>query len=741
MTVTAPPPAPSAPPPRTGGHHPLRRLAAWSIRHRALAIVLWLVLIAGAVLAGGMSGTRMLTDGEAGSGQSARADLALERSAFPSRLQERVLIREPGGGVVPAARAGRAVAQLRAAFGRLAEVEAVGDPVTSGDRRAVMLPLTLDTDGATEVRADELGAERVEAVLDATERVAAANPDLVVGQVGDASVERAVDDSVSADFARAELLSLPVTLGILLLAFGALFAAGVPVLLALSAVAGALGLTAVVSQVLPVSDAVASVVLLIGMAVGVDYSLFYVRRVREERARGAGARTALDVAAATSGRAVVVSGLAVVVAMSGLLLSGNAVFGSMAIGTILVVAVAVVGSLTVLPAVLSLIGDRIDRPRIPLLHRLSRPGRRQRFWPAAMRAVLARPRVSLAIAGSALILLALPATGMKLGQSGADSLPRSIPELVTYDALTAAFPQTGFAHTVVVWSETPMDRDRIASAAGTLRRDAAASGRFADAGAASLDVAPDARAAVIDLPYAGDFTSPEAERSLDLLREELAPAMAAAIPGARAAVTGPTATAGDFTGAMRARLPLVMGFVLGVTFLVLVVAFRSVVVSATAVLLNLLSVGAAYGLVVLVFQHGLGADLIGASQTGFVVDWLPLFMFVVLFGLSMDYHVFVVSRIGEAHDAGVPTRLAVARGVTTSAGVVTSAAAVMIGVFSIFGTLSLLEFKQLGVGLAAAILIDATIVRAVLLPATMAVLGRRNWWLPSWLDRVLPARH
>ncbi|MFN8121350.1 MAG: MMPL family transporter [Thermoleophilia bacterium] len=741
MTATAPPARPPAPPPHEAGHHPLRRLAAWSIRHRVLAIVLWVALVAAAVVGGGMAGTRMLTEGEAGSGQSGRADRALERSAFPSDLTERVLIREPGGGVLPPQRARAAAAQLRAAYAGMPEVASVGGLAFSADGRAAMLPVALDTDGATGDAADTLGGERVQAVLDATGRVARANPDLRIGQVGDASVTRAVDDTISSDFSRAELLSLPVTLGILLLAFGALFAAGVPVLLALSAVAGALGLTAIVSQVLPVSDAVNSVVLLIGMAVGVDYSLFYVRRAREERARGASARGALDVAAATSGRAVVVSGLAVVVAMAGLLLSGNAVFSSMAVGTILVVAVAVTGSLTVLPAVLSLIGDRIDRPRIPLLHRLSRPGRRQRFWPAVMRVVLARPRASLAVAAGALALLAAPALGMTLGETGADSLPRSIPELQTYDAVTAAFPQTGFAHTVVLWSDTPMDRGALETAASRLRREAAASGRFAGAGDARLRIAPDARTAVMDLPYEGDFTAPAAGDALDLLRDDLVPRMAAAVPGARYGVSGETAGSRDFTDVMRGRLPLVIGFVLAVTFLVLVAAFRSVVVAATAVLLNLLSVGAAYGLLVLVFQHGFGAGLIGAPQTGFIVDWLPLFLFVVLFGLSMDYHVFVVSRIREAHDAGVPTRLAVARGVTSSAGVVTSAAVVMVGVFAIFGTLSLLEFKQLGVGLAAAILIDATVVRAVLLPSAMAVLGRRNWWMPARLARLLPAAH
>jgi len=232
-----------------------------------------------------------------------------------------------------------------------------------------------------------------------------------------------------------------------------------------------------------------------------------------------------------------------------------------------------------------------------------------------------------------------------------------------------------------------------------------------------------------------------ARQGLAVLRTELVPPLADRLPGAEVAVTGDTAGSADFTATLSSHLPLVFGFVLVVTFLVLVLAFRSVVVAATAVALNLLSVGAAYGLMVLVFQHGAGADLLGVQESGFVVDWVPLFLFVILFGLSMDYHVFVVSRIREAHELGAPTREAVSQGVTRSAGVVTSAAAVMIGVFSIFATLSLIEFEQMGVGLAAAVLIDATIVRAVLLPATMAVLGRRNWWLPRSLDRVLPAAY
>jgi RND superfamily putative drug exporter len=721
------------------------RLAHWSIRHRWKALLLWLLLVAVAVVGGGAAGTRLLTEGEVGAGESGRADRQLEQAGYPADITERVLVQARRGERLTPSDARAVAGELRERLGGMAEVARVGRLVRSDDGRSAMLPVVLDVDGATGTAAEDVADTRIEAVQASTAAVARDHPDLRVAGVGDASINHAINATVADDFRRAETLSLPVTLGILLLTFGALFAAGIPVLLALSAVATAIGFAALVSHLFPVSDTLSSVILLIGMAVGVDYSLFYVRRSREERAKGADRRQAIDIAAATSGRAVVVSGIAVVVAMAGLLLAGNAVFSSMAVGTMLVVAVAVLGSLTVLPAVLSLLGDKVDRPRIPLVHRLSR---RQghgggRFWPTVMRAVLARPLVSMLVAGAALLALAAPALGMRLGESGADSLPRSIPELRTYDAMTAAFPDTGFAHTVVVWSadDRPLDEPAVRAALGDLADAADQTGRFTGAGDAAVAVAPDRHTATLDLPMEGDFNSEQAKQGLDVLRTDLVPPLADRLPGTEVAVTGDTAGSADFTATLSSHLPLVFGFVLVVTFLVLVLAFRSVVVAATAVALNLLSVGAAYGLMVLVFQHGVGAGLLGVQESGFVVDWVPLFLFVILFGLSMDYHVFVVSRIREAHELGAPTREAVAQGVTRSAGVVTSAAAVMICVFSIFATLSLIEFEQMGIGLAAAVLIDATIVRAVLLPATMAVLGRRNWWLPRSLDRVLPAAH
>jgi RND superfamily putative drug exporter len=396
----------------------------------------------------------------------------------------------------------------------------------------------------------------------------------------------------------------------------------------------------------------------------------------------------------------------------------------------------------VLPAVLSLLGDKVDRPRIPLVHRLRGHGA-ARFWPAVMRVVLAKPLVSLLLAGTAMLALAAPALGLRLGEAGADSLPRSIPIMQTYDAMTAAFPQTGFSHTVAIWSDDnkALDKGAVRHGVATMVAAAERSGRFAGLGDTRVDFAPNGHTATVDLAMTGDFNTARSKQSLELLRGDLALALHKALPGTEVAITGDTAGSLDFTHTLRTHLPLVFTFVLSVTFIVLVLAFRSVVVAATAVALNLLSVGAAYGLLVLVFQHGFLNGLLGVHDSGFVVDWLPLFLFVILFGLSMDYHVFVVSRIREAHANGEPTRVAVASGVTASAGVVTSAAAVMVGVFSVFATLSLLEFKQLGVGLAAAVLIDATIVRAVLLPAAMTLLGRRNWWLPAWLDRRLPAAH
>jgi len=469
--------------------------------------------------------------------------------------------------------------------------------------------------------------------------------------------------------------------------------------------------------------------------------MFYIRREREERLKGRGSYDAIAVAAATSGRAVVVSGVTVIIAMAGMFLSGDGTFASLAVGTIAVVAASVVGSVTVLPALLAILGRWVDRPRVPLVWRLQSRDGTPRFWSAVLRPVLARPATAFAVGAGVMVVLAAPALGMKLGDPGVDDLPQDQPAIATYGRLVELFPDEGANHDVVVWSQDGRQLDRAAVGRALTELDTRLQDdrRFAVEGPLRAEYALDGDVAVVDVPIPDDYASDAAVTSLDALRGDVATTLEA-VDGVEAGVTGDTAWSADFRDQLRQRMPVVVAFVLGLTFVVLVMAFRSLTIALTSVGLNLLSVGAAYCLVTAVFQGTWAEGLLDFHSSGAILTWLPLFLFVILFGLSMDYHVFVVSRIREARDSGLDTRAAIAEGITRSAGTVTSAAVVMVAVFSIFATLSALDFKQLGVGLAAAILIDATLVRAVLLPSAMMLLGDRNWYLPRWMHR-LPQLH
>ncbi|PZF88683.1 MMPL family transporter [Micromonospora deserti] len=716
------------------------RLARWSAEHPWRAIALWVVFVAVCFVGGNAVGLNEATDSDQAIGESGRAGLIVDAGRFDDPAVENVLI-TPRGGTLDAAAARAAADDAAARLRTVDGVASVGQPVLALDGSALLLPITMSGD-------PETASDRVRPLRDITAGVQAGHPQLRVEQVGGPSINKALDDTLGRDFQRAELLSLPVTLAILIIAFGALIAAGVPVLLALSSVAAAMGLSTLASHLVPATDVTASVILLIGMAVGVDYSLFYVRREREERAKGRSGLDAVEIAAETSGHAVVVSGVAVIISMAGLLLAGDAVFSSLAVGSILVVAVAVTGSLTVLPALLAKLGRWVDRPRVPLLWRLTAPrtGRhgapaKPWFWPAVLRPALRAPVATLVVSVGLLLALAVPALGMKLKFPGMEDLPRSTPAMQAYDRLTAAFPSTGTSHTVAVRAPAA-EADRVRTALAELAARASADPLFAptEADGPKIEVSTDHRVSVLEVatPYAS--RDDEAVRSLERLRDELVPATLAGVPGAEYAVGGGVAASEDYARHVRGKLPIVMGFVLALTFLVMTWTFRSVVIAASSILLNLLSAGAAYGLLVLVFQGGWAEDLLGFTSMGAIVSWLPLFLFVVLFGLSMDYHVFVVSRIREGVRAGMANRAAVAYGITSSAGVVTSAAIVMVGVFSIFATLSTIDMKQLGIGLAAAILLDATIIRAVVLPALMTLLGDANWWAPRFLrPRSAPA--
>jgi uncharacterized membrane protein YdfJ with MMPL/SSD domain len=412
-------------------------------------------------------------------------------------------------------------------------------------------------------------------------------------------------------------------------------------------------------------------------------------------------------------------------------ISGDKSFISFAEGAIVVVAIAVFASMTVLPAMLSWLGDRVEKGRVPLLGRRRRPAGQSHFWAALTSRVMRRPGVSILLAGGLLVALAIPALQMKIVTSGVDQLPQDLPIIVTYDKVKAVFPTEGVVATVVV------EADDVRSgpvAAGITALRAKVKGSNAFLPGTEVIYSKDGTVAQINVPTPGSGNDAPSTHALSVLRDEIIPTTVGRTEGASGNVSGDAASSEDFASQLKSRLPLIFAFVFGLAFLLMLVTFRSIVIPIKAIVLNLLSVGAAYGVLVLVFQNGNGESLLGFTSIGGVTNWLPLFLFVVLFGLSMDYHVFILSRVRELYDRGMSTDEAVKQGISTTAGTVTSAAAVMVGVFAVFITLSFLDFKELGLGLAAAVLIDATIIRGVLLPASMKLLGDWNWYLPRWLE-------
>ena len=450
------------------------------------------------------------------------------------------------------------------------------------------------------------------------------------------------------------------------------------------------------------------------------------------------AADALKVAAATSGRSVLVSGLTVVAAMAGLFITGNGTFSGVAEATVLVVAIAVLGSVTILPALLSLLGDRVEKIRVPVVRRLRRADGESRVWRAVLRRVLRRPAWSAAVAGGLLVALAIPLATMKTALPGASDLPASLPIIATYDRISTAFPGGPSPAEVVV---TSSDVNSPAVTAGLRQLSKAAADTGEMSAALQTRVNPAGTVAVVSIPLAGNGTDSASNHALTALRDSVIPSTIGAVPGVHAYVTGETAGSHDFSAQLRSRAPLVFLFVLGLAMVLLLTAFRSLTIAVTAVVMNLLSVGASYGAMVLVFQHHWFDGILGYTSTGTIATWIPLFMFAILFGLSMDYHVFIVSRVVENRRRGMSTNDAVEHGIASTAGVITSAAVIMVAVFSIFGTLSQVSMKQVGFGLAVAVLLDATIVRAVLLPAVMALLGERNWYLPRVLNWLPEGRH
>jgi RND superfamily putative drug exporter len=676
-------------------------------------------------------GTKQLKVEDANVGQAHKADEILKQGFPQSNPQTEFVVVQSAAKTVsdPAFRA--TIEDVVNAVDGDPATKNFKSPLTPGhadqiskDRRTAIV--TWDMKGST---------DQAQAKIDPIEaRVAvsaARHPDFFVGEAGAASSGKALDKMFGDQLKLAGERSIPITIAVLLLVFGALVAVGVPLLLALSGVLATVGLVALPSQLVPMDQNVNAVILLIGLAVGVDYSLFYLKREREERAAGRSSRAAIEAAAATSGRSVLISGFTVMIAMAGMILSGDQTYLGFGIATMMVVGVAMLGSLTVLPALLSRLGDKVEKGKIPFLHRLQRNNGENRFWKSILTPALRHPAIAATAAAGVLLTMALPVLHIHTAQSGLDALPNSAPTVPAIKKIQHAF-SNGTASLTEVAIQADLDSPQTQQAIQDLKT------QVTDAGLAtgSIDVEANKAHTVarVDIPLIGKGTDGESNAALAKLRNEILPATIGKVDGADFAVTGVTAASQDQNSLLKQKAPLVFAFVLVFAFLLLLVTFRSVVIAGKAIVLNLLSVGAAYGVLVAVFQWGWGANLLGFTSNGGIAQWLPIFMFVILFGLSMDYHVFILSRVREAYDRGMKTEDAVAHGIITTAGVVTSAALVMVGAFAVFALMPILDMKEMGIGLAVAVLLDATIVRAVLLPATMKLLGDWNWYLPKWLE-------
>lgn len=698
-------------------------LGDWSANHRKTAIFGWLIMVVLVTVLGGAAGQQSMTEADYGTGDSGKAERILQDHDLSPPAEELILVQSDDFSVTdPEFRS--TVDEAVAAIKKTDLVTGVQNPnttkVVSEDKHSALIQY--------EVKGDpETAPDRIEPVIDAVEETEKSADGVTLGQYGSATGLKSINDSLGEDLLRAELTALPVSLAILLVVFGAVMAALLPLLLAVTACVAAMGLLAVSSQFVPVDGMTTSVMFLMGLAVGVDYCLFYLRREREERAAGRDKETALHIAAETSGHSVLVSGITVVVAMAGMFLSGLTVFEGFAMATIEVVLIAVLGSMTVLPAAMAALGDKMQKGRIPFVSR-----RREAAVAAGtpqqsnklLRGVLARPAL-FAVAGSVLLLaLAAPALGMKTEKLGTDKLlPPDDPMVSVSEQISEKFPGTPAPAGVVIESDDIKSAE-VTQAIENLKKEALASGHAKQP--IETKVHDSENVAEISVPLAGNGNNGKSKDALEALRGEIIP-KAFDSTDDTVLVRGELAFSEDYSDALSGSIVPVFAFVMGVTFLLMLFTFRSPVIALTAIVLNLMSVGAAYGVMSAVFQHGWGDVLVGTEAPGAIESWMPLFVFVVLFGLSMDYHVFVVSRIREAHDQGVSTRDAIEHGIRSTAGVVTSAGLIMVAVFAVFGTLAMQDFKQLGVGLAVAVLLDCTVVRAMLLPSVMALLGEANW--------------
>jgi RND superfamily putative drug exporter len=751
------------------------RVAMWSAAHRWPVFILWFVATLGLFVLSNARGGIVTLDANSDPNEqrleSQQAYDVFNAGGTQEAPFERLVIVVEGGPAAvtdPTFKAGieKLVGDLNAATAQLngksvPTFEQLADPLTAPPQAGLV-----SADGTTVRIIGRIPGERPEvtqrlvpipAIVDAAR---AANPGWTVHVIGSTFINRDINDLISHDLDSSLRLTIPLTFAILLLAFGAIVASVIPLVLAITSLAAAFGLLGLYSQIVgSVSPNATQLIVLIGLAVAVDYSLFMVTRFRTERRNGRSRATAIEVSSSTAGRAVFFSGLAVMISLAGLFTLGIALFSSMAVGTIGVVLVSVIGSLTFLPATLSIVGDRVNAGRpatwIPrLLVRLPIAGLRSRgraalawldrraarpegsgLWAALVGAVMRRPVVMTIVSAVALVALAAPILQLRTGVTDITGFPSSIDGVAGIRLVNEKWPQgTDLTLDVVI---TGADRPDTKAAIERLKVDGITIAGLS--GPVTETPSKDGRVVIVSFTQGGGQNDDVNRAIVQRVRSELRPAIFGALPDVQVYVSGHAAQSLDITRIYSDGTPRIFLFVLGLSFLLMLIAFHSIVIPIKAILLNLLSTAAAFGVLVLVFRDGWFAEPLGITSGGVIESWVPIFIFTILFGLSMDYHLFILTRIKEARDRGLGSRAAVAKGISITSGTITSAASIMVVVFGVFVTLKFVFIQQLGLGLAVAVFIDATLIRSVLLPASMTLLGEWNWWLPPflrWLPRI-----
>ena len=703
------------------------RLARACSRRPWLVVGLWLIVI---IASFGVVALFLAFEGEAEVTRQTETKQAerILSEGFPQEavsgqaISEVVVVRSEDGDIAAAATRARVAAladELRATGATRVVTYADEPRLVSQDGDATVLLVAFGRDGEDDV----------DGVVDAVQRLDD-EPGYVAAVTGSLTADADEDEASLEDLKKGELFfGAPVALVIVLLVFGAVVAGLIPLMLAIVSILVALALVALLALAYDMSVFTQNMLIGMGLALGIDYSLFILSRYREERLDGREKLDAIATAGATASRAVLFSGIAFVLAMLGLLLVPSTIFRSLAAGAILVGIVSVVAALTLLPALLALFGDRVNALRIPFFGRAAeRAGREGRFWGAIVHSVMRRPVLSLVLAAGLLIALAAPVLALDTGTSGAATLPDRFESKQGYLLLREEFPKES-TEPVEIAVAGDVETAAVKAAVARLEDELASRSIFGEPVVETNEAATVAR---VTVPIAGN---PDSESAIDAVRDLRSDVVPRAFAGvdAQVYVGGDTAEELDYHDTVNFSLPLVLLFVLGLSFVLLTTAFRSIVVPATAIVMNLLSVGAAYGLLVLVFQEGVANELLGLREAETIDAWVPLFLFAILFGLSMDYQVFLLSRIRERYSQTGDNDAAIVFGVGSTARLITGAALIIIAVFWGFAMGDTIAFQQMGFGVAVALLIDATIVRSVLVPATMKLLGERNWYLPSWL--------